>query len=543
MSNVVVKYTDIAVGAKETFEITAGGNLPASNVELIKKDNIEYLRYDTPFDLNSMLLDGNAKFLPENEMAQIGYISEQISNGEAIFETPIVIEFNSAKTYTSIGIALAFDELKNIYSTHLNIKWYNGEILLDNKDFYPTRAYYFCDNKVQYYNKVIITFYSLNVPYNRLRLNNIDYGIKVEFTANELTKAKIIQEIDAISTSIPISPFDFSINSNKNIEFSFQPKQPIEVYVNNKLKACTFIKSAKRKSKNVWDIKSEDYIGLLDSIYFKGGIYTNKNAVELLQEIFLVAKIPYSISDIFNNIELTGYIPYTTCREALMQVCFAISAIVNTSNSDKINIVKLNNETTRHILANKIMQGQSFQDETRVTAVELTSHTYIASTNSNIIYDSSKSGVGENIFVIFSEPFHTLTISNGSIVESGVNYAIINANDGCILNGKTYEHTKVIHRKENPFVLSEDIQNVIAIDNATLVSTNNVDNLLQLCYNYLVKTEQTNMKIIDGKNENFTSVGDMITFDTEYLGEKTGRIIKQTFDLGGGILVKDSVVR
>ena len=51
------------------------------------------------------------------------------------------------------------------------------------------------------------------------------------------------------------------------------------------------------------------------------------------------------------------------------------------------------------------------------------------------------------------------------------------------------------------------------------------------------------MKIIDGGNEKNTTVGDLISFETEYIGKKSGRINKQTFSLVGGILVKDSVIR
>lgn len=541
--SLLIKYTDIALGAKEAFEITTGGKLPASNVELIKTDGAEFKRYDLPFELNSMLLDGEAIFLPEEELAQIGFISEEMSNENSEFQTPISIELTATEAYTSNGIALRFDEIKNIYATHLNIKWYNGETLLDDMDFYPQSAYYFCNNKVDFYNKIVITIYAINVPNNRFRLNAIEYGIKVEFGADELKSAKIIQEIDPISTSIPISPFDFSIESKKNIEFSFQSKQPIEVYFNNVLKARTFVKNAKRKSKKTWDIKSEDYIGLLDTIYFKGGIYTNKNAIELLQEIFAVAKVPYNIENDFAELTVTGYIPYTTCRNALMQVCFAISGVVATSNSDKINIIKLSEEISKHIPSNRVMQGQSFEDETRVTAVELTSHTYRPTTQTTTVYEGSKSGAGNNILITFAEPLHTLSITNGTIIESGVNYAIINATSSCVLMGKKYEHTMVIYRKNNPLVLADDIENIVAIENATLVSAVNVDNLLEMCYNYIVNTEKTTMKIIDGRKSDFSSVGNIITYDTEYLGVKTGRIIKQSFNLSGGILVKDSIVR
>lgn len=541
--SVLVKYSDVAIGAKESFDISTGEKLDASNIDLIKTDGASFKRYDIPFALNSMILDGEGEFLPENGLAEIGFMSKQLSDENGDFSEPIIFELSSSETFTSPGLTIIFDEQKGIYSSHINIKWYNGDLLLDEADFYPDSANYFCNKKVEFYNKIIITFYSLSLPANRLIVNQIEYGIKVEFSGNELRTAKCIQEIDPISTSVPINIFDFKVDSKKNIEFSFQAKQPINLIFDGETKAVTFVKNAKRKSKTIWDIKSEDYIGLMDSIYFNGGIYVNKNAVELLDEIFTVAKVPYNIVGEFNDISLNGYIPYTTCRNALMQVIFAMGVVADTSNSDAVNIFSLSQDVSQEIPKRRIMVGQSFADEARVTAVELVSHVYSETAESVVAYEAENSGTGNNIFVLFNEPLHDLTITNGSIVESGANYAVINANSGCQLSGNKYKHTKVIHRKNNPLVLSTDIEKIVSIENATLVSLGNVDSLFELCYNYIVNTEQTNMKIIDGGNEKNTTVGDLISFETEYIGKKSGRINKQTFSLVSGILVKDSVIR
>lgn len=541
--SVLVKYSDVAIGAKEAFEISTSEKMDVSNIDLIKAEGASFKRYDIPFALNSWILDGEGEFLPESGLAEIGYISNQLSNENGDFSEPIIFELSSLETFTSSGLTIIFDEQKGIYSSHINIKWYNGNLLLDEADFYPDSANYFCNKKVEFYNKIIITFYSLSLPWNRLIVNQIEYGIKVEFSGNELRAAKCIQEIDPISTSVPINIFDFAVDSKKNIEFSFQAKQPINLIFDGETKAVTFVKNAKRKSKTIWDIKSEDYIGLMDSISFNGGIYVNKSAVELLGEIFAVAKVPYNIIGTFNDIYLSGYIPYTTCRNALMQVIFAMGVVADTSNSDAVNIFSLSQDVSQEIPKRRIMVGQSFADETRVTAVELVSHVYSAITESVVAYEAENSGTGNNIFVLFNEPLHDLAITNGIIVESGANYAVINANSGCQLSGNKYKHTKVIHRKNNPLVLSTDIEKIVSIENATLVSLENVDSLLELCYNYIVNTEQTNMKIIDGGNEKNTTVGDLISFETEYIGKKSGRINKQTFSLVGGILVKDSVIR
>lgn len=542
--SVRIKYADIAIGAKESFNISVGDRLPASNVGLLNTSVATFKRYDAPFELNSMILDGGANFLPDQGLADISFISDEMSDEEGNFQTPIVWEFISNDTFASIGLSFLFDELKNIFATHVNIKWYNGSTLLEDADFYPTSARYFCNKTVRFFNRISVTFYSLNVPFNRLRVNAVDYGLDIDFEGNELKNAKIIQEIDPISTSVPINTFDFTLNSGRDIEFSFQAKQPIKVMFNDQTKATMFIKSAKRKSKAIWDIKSEDYIGLMDSIDFKGGIYNEYSAPALIGEIFSVAKIPYSISSGFESAKVTGHIPYTSCREALMQVLFAIGAVADTSNSDSVNIFALSQSVSQNIPKRRLWQGQSFEEETRVTAVELISHSYNATNEVVTAYDADKSGVGDNILVKFSEPLHNLSISNGTILDSGVNYAIINATSSeCVLSGEKYEHTTVIHHKENPLVLSSDIENIVSIQNATLVSSSNVDGLLELCYNYIVNTNKSNMKIIEGDNSESTTVGDLISFDTEYLGKMEGRIIKQSFALVGSMLVKDSVVR
>ena len=97
-------------------------------------------------------------------------------------------------------------------------------------------------------------------------------------------------------------------------------------------------------------------------------------------------------------------------------------------------------------------------------------------------------------------------------------------------------------------ILSSEIERIVAVDNATLVSSANLDNVLQKCYNWFTRINTTNLKIIEGRHDDGTSdpkviVGDKITCETEYLGEVTGRIIRQTFGLAGGITVKDSVLK
>jgi hypothetical protein len=218
------------------------------------------------------------------------------------------------------------------------------------------------------------------------------------------------------------------------------------------------------------------------------------------------------------------------------------------------------------------MQGQSFADDETVTGVEISVHVYKPITETADVYDATESGTGQNIFVKFSEPLHDLTITNGTIIQSHTNYAVINANANCVLKGQKYEHTTQTKRKNNPIVLASDVEKIVAIDNATLVSQNNIDNILNKCYNWLIKTNSTNLKIVEGKHIKYgetykygqhkygsfkygqknpnviiydqrVNVGENIKAETEYLGVVGGRLIKQSFNLNGNIIVKEAVLK
>ena len=575
---VSIRYGDVAPEAKENF-VPSASESEFDTLSQLQQYNINFPNYANPCELYSVVLDGTATAFPSvPEQANLGLWSEQISNDDGTFTEPIVLELESAGQYSSQGLTLTFDTYNGIFATKVGIKWLRitdeGMTTLDEKEYNPDNAFYFCRNQVENYNKVVITFYALNMPKNRLKLRVIDYGYGTFFYGDELRGVKLIQEIDPISTQISINTADFTLDSKTDMEYSFQAKQPLSVYFNGELKATTFVKKSTRKAKRLWSIQSEDYIGLLDSIPYYGGIYTNKNAVELLTDIFTVAKVPYSIDDIFADAVVTGHIPYTTCRDALMQVAFAIQTVVDTSNSEVVKVFALEEDVKQTIPLKRIMQGQNFADEETVTGVEVAVHSYKPTTKTVDVYDANESGTGQNIFVKFSEPLHNLSITNGTITQSHTNYAVINANSGCILRGKQYEHTTQTRRKNNPVVLASEIEKVVSVENATLVSQYNIDKIIDKCYNWLIKTNTVNLDIVEGKHIQYgepykygtglkygsgikyggkhpniitydkkVNVGENIKAETEYLGVVEGRLIKQSFNLNGNILVKKAVLK
>lgn len=575
MSGVSIKYGDIAPEAKENFNPVASER-EFDTLEQLKKYNLNFPSYENPCEPYSVLLDGTAKAIwSDPESINIGWWGEQLSDSEGSFAKPIVLTLQSERNYTSSGFTLFFDKHNNVYATHVNIHWYGereGEdVDLGEKDFYPDNASYSCKKRVESFNKVVMTFLAINMPHTRLKLRAIDYGYGTSFDGNELRGVNLIQEINPISSEISINTADFTIDTNGE-EYSFQSRQPLSIYFNGKLKATTFVKKYTRKSKNLWQIQSEDYIGVMQGTTFKGGIYSNKNAIQLLFDIFAAAKVPYEIDETFLSVSVSGYIPYTNCRDALMQVAFAIQAVVDTSNSGMVKVYALDEEVKQTIPLERIMRGQNFVDDDMVSAVEVYTHAYKEISETTEAYSAEENGTGENILVVFSEPLHDLIIENGDKLEEGNNYAKINARDGCVLTGQKYEHTSSIKTIKNPLVSETEAERVVRISDATLVSANNIDNVLEKCYNWITRVNQTNLRIVEGKHiietepikygeakygtfiyglsptrevtyDQEVNVGEKIRAETEYLGDVVGTLIKQTFNLNGGIIIKDAVLR
>lgn len=573
MSGVSIRYGDITVGARENFAPFSDDKTFFSNLDNFKIDRLSFQNYSNPIDYYSTPLDGNGVGLLEEESI-ISLWSDSVSDENGNFENPIHLVLQSTQKYATNGLTLTFDSFNDVYANNLLISFYDGDTLLSEQSFTPNSAKFYCEknasHKEDQYNKIIFTFYSVNIPYGRLKLNEIEYGAGINIKGRELRNVKLIQEINPISTDISINTCDFLLDSKSDYDFKFKTKQPLEIYFNGELKATTFVKNAKRVSKKMYQVESEDYIGLLDTVPFYGGLYREQSGASILEEIFDTAKVPYQI-DYSADSNLSGYIPYGTCREALMQVCFALGVVADTSNSGYIKIYPLSDDVTQSIPRKRIMQGQNFEEKTKVTRVELSAHGYVKTTEQTVAYDAEQSGTGKGILVVFNEPLHDLSISNnGQIIKYGDNYAIINANDGSVLVGKKYNHTTTTKGIDNPDASASDVSNVVSIASGTLVSNANIDKILGMCYNYITSESTINLKIIEGKHEEKSityygekaygtflygsglsrkstndtpvSVGEKITTETEYLGYLIGRVIKQTFNLNGGVIIKDTVM-
>lgn len=548
----MLRYDGVGIGSNKSFSVSSANDKENfSKVDDILNREAAYQNYGNPCDLYSVSLDGSVSALPENtENVLVGLWSVSQTDENGVFLPPVAVSMMSDEYFTTAGITLKFDTNKGIYANNLLIEWYRDNTKITEKTFTPDNAEFFCANRVELFNRVDITFYSLNAPKNRLRLQGVEFGIVTDFTSRVLKNSAIKQSISPISESLPINTLNFSIVSRDGIDFVFQERQPIEAYFNDKLKGLFFIKKSTQIGQNAYSVNCEDYVGLLEQSTFNGDIYSWYGAGTLIRKICARAGVPVVVPPEVETKYITGYLPRGTCRKALQQVLFALQLYADTSDFNGLR-VKVLSENGQTIPQNRIMQGISVKEDSKVTAVELVAHSYVPLDEEIILYDAKESGTGKEIEVIFSEPYHSLALENGHIIEWSANHAIFDATENTRLRGKKYLHSTVAKRKQNTLLTATDKSNILRIEKATLVNSNNVDKTLNNCYNYLIKNQTISAKIVEGKHENGTgyvydapvALGEALTLKTDFKGNINGFLESQSYSMNGGILVKECTLR
>lgn len=516
----------------------------------LKRDDLKYPGYALCLP-RFALLDGDYINFP-NVPEDYGYISDEVSNGVGDFsytdnkyglrphkglqpsfslypslttsrrvEYPeLTVTFN--QKFTSVGILLTFNDMSGDYANRLNIKWFANGNLLSGMDFNPDNSKYFCNNYVKFYDKLVITFYSTSKPYRPVFLTRIDYGIYRDFFDDEIKEISCQQEINAISESISINTLNFTVRTKSAVPFDLQKKQKLALYFDGKLLGNFYLKNGAKKSEVDYYMDTHDALGILDGNEFAGGIYTGQTMRTVINEIFEGEDFKYLLDTSFDRVQLYGYIPYTSKRNALVQIAFACGAVVDTSNYDGVIIYPKQEVQTGKFTDSETFDGITLDHTDVVTGVRLSSHSYHPTEDVEELYKDVLNGTVE---VIFSEAHHSLSITGGTIKTAKNNYAVISGTGSeVILSGKKYSHFTTTSIRENPNILFN--KNIKEVQDATLVHSGNVQNVLNRVYEYYQRAENVAGTVL----MNDKVLGQIVGIDTGYDGVKTGTIERINYD-------------
>lgn len=169
--------------------------------------------------------------------------------------------------------------------------------------------------------------------------------------------------------------------------------------------------------------------------------------------------------------------------------------------------------------------------ESKVTEVSVLEHQYIKGTEEATLFE----GVAEEGDIIqFEEPAYDLVASGFSVQSSGANYAVLSAGTGT-LTGKKYVH---MTRDLRVPVLEDDVDNVIEVKEATLVSLTNSAAVAQRLAGYYQYIEALDHEVVYGGER----PGDVVAFEHPYGGESKGCIKDTAITMGGRLVASEQAV-
>lgn len=463
-------YQDIAVGA------AADASVAASDID--SKSDVSKLPAGvaTPdfatLELNKWGGSGTKKI---HNGQDIALVSSAMSGADCTFATPPSLTVTFDSNYTTLGISFRFSTNSVDYASSITLAWYQGTTLLDEKTFYPDGPSYFCENTVTAFNELVVTTNATNLPGRYARMEQIIFGVVREFGVSEIGSVDILQEADLISAELSINTMDWKLQSKSGVDYIFQLKQPISAYNNSNLVGVFYVDDqVKRTDAKTYEIPCCDAIGVLDGGTFSAVMYSGKNVVTALTEIVNGA-FELDVDSSFSSATLTGYIPDCTRREAFQQVAFALGAVVSTAGTEKIKVFPAPS-TLAEIPASRVYETGSVMQDTIVTAVTVTYHTYTAGSGSS----------GDDVVTV---------------------------------DGTAYVHTTGTVTVTNPNVTASDKANVKTVQDCTLVNASNASAVANRVYNYYMRRNTISSKIVVSGEE----PGDLVSAPTAF-GTLSGNI-------------------
>ena len=526
-----IVYDDIALGAKEDSSISSSDKKDFVILDNLK-EVVEYPNYAMCLPRYSKL-DGTYVNTP-NTFEHIGYISRSISDSSGRFTNPPTLEFGFTKNFSSVGISLVFNDYSEDYCSKVNIKWYSDNTLLKEKEYTPDSHRYFCYGVVDFYNRVVITFLETSKPFRNAFLTEITWGLIRVFKDDEIESIDCLVEIDGTSKEISVNTMEYSVRDKMGYDFEFQKKQKQTLYFDEAILGIFYLKDGKQLSNAVYSMETHDAIGILDGTKFMGGVYDQVKAKQILESIMQDEGIPHFIDTALENKLISGYLPICSKRAALQQVAFAIGAVVDTSYDRNLYLYPMRTTDITQIKQEELFTKLSFSHSDVITGVKLTVHEYIKSDEAMELFKGYLVG---NTKIEFSEPMHSLNIQGGSITEQGDNYARISGTGvQVVLSGKKYIHNTFNINKDNDRVTHN--RNIAEVKKATLVTKENMQEVLERIYNDCIKNESISCRLVVDNHE----LGDLVELDT-FKGKRQGIITKLDFKFSRNEITAEAVIR
>ena len=338
-----------------------------SDLDNIKETTIPQSKNYATLEKNFWLLNDSQPIYGSEELEQT-YVSSYMSDKNCLFSDKACITLTSSVYLTTLGLTMVFDSIDKNYAKKLKVKAYRDSTMIMDKDYtlssYSDRLIFADNEELVRWNKIEIYFIESSLPYRRIRVNQLLFGIMETYTDENLISAESKEKTTMINSELPTHTFKFTIDNMNKLFNPDNPQgwyryilqqQPISYEWGYQLDDGTIewilggkmlLTGSVEVGENQVSFSTTSLINYLTKVY-KKGVYNSSGrslydlAVDVLEDSNIDSS-QYNLWSDLKSIKTDAPLPKLEARQLLQIIATTGNCILFTNRENVINIQPFN---------------------------------------------------------------------------------------------------------------------------------------------------------------------------------------------------------
>ncbi len=338
-----------------------------SDLDNIKEATIPQSKNYATLEKNFWLLNDSQPIYGSEELEQT-YVSSYMSDKNCLFSDKACITLTSSVYLTTLGLTMVFDSIDKNYAKKLKVKAYRDNTMIMDKDYtlssYSDRLIFADNEELVRWNKIEIYFIESSLPYRRIRVNQLLFGIMETYTDENLISAESKEKTTMINSELPTHTFKFTIDNMNKLFNPDNPQgwyryilqqQPISYEWGYQLDDGTIewilggkmlLTGSVEVGENQVSFSTTSLINYLTKVY-KKGVYNSSGrslydlAVDVLEDSNIDSS-QYNLWSGLKSIKTNAPLPKLEARQLLQIIATTGNCILFTNRENVINIQPFN---------------------------------------------------------------------------------------------------------------------------------------------------------------------------------------------------------
>lgn len=338
-----------------------------SDLDNIKETTILQSKNYATLEKNFWLLNDSQPIYGSEELEQT-YVSSYMSDKNCLFSDKACITLTSSVYLTTLGLTMVFDSIDKNYAKKLKVKAYRDSTMIMDKDYtlssYSDRLIFADNEELVRWNKIEIYFIESSLPYRRIRVNQLLFGIMETYTDENLISAESKEKTTMINSELPTHTFKFTIDNMNKLFNPDNPQgwyryilqqQPISYEWGYQLDDGTIewilggkmlLTGSVEVGENQVSFSTTSLINYLTKVY-KKGVYNSSGrslydlAVDVLEDSNIDSS-QYNLWSGLKSIKTDAPLPKLEARQLLQIIATTGNCILFTNRENVINIQPFN---------------------------------------------------------------------------------------------------------------------------------------------------------------------------------------------------------